>query len=269
MTNRLSLFVIVLMALVLTGCKKSPLKQQVEFLNRQCPLDLGVLGEVTSVDLDGQAIVYHVATNPRILKLDRLRDHVGDVKQGVLLYFANDTASLRQLVPTKCGLKYEYSDTESGERFVVDISNDDLRRVSALVGNQRELARRRIENFVATGRLQLPLQIDAITTLTDIALDADAVAYTYTIDEESVAPDDLEAELSSLRMNIRESLGGGDPSMGVLIDVLTRDHRGLVYRYVMSKSGKQFDITFTPDDVASIGSAAGPSAGEVVKEKES
>lgn len=253
MRNQLSVTsIIVVMAILLTGCVDRSLKRQVETLDKQCPIDLGILGRVTSVGLKGHTIVYHVTTNSRVLKLERLRDHLSDVKQGILLNFANDEASLSQFVAAQCDIKYEYTDAQSGERLVVDISKEDLKRANALVGDTKELSSRRIENFVATGRLQLPMQIDAVTTLTDITLEDNNVAYIYSIDEEAISSKQLQSQIDVLKESIHESLGHKDLTMTMLIDALTQDHRGLVYRYFMSKSGKQFDITFTPEDVAQI-----------------
>ena len=150
---------------MLIGCVDS-LKNQVEIINKQCPIDLGILGEVTHVDLDDRTIVYHVSTNPSVLNISRLKDHQKDVKQGILLNFSNDRATLANFIAAKCNLRYESTDSQSDERLIIDISAEDLKNVNALVANPQELARKRVENFVTTGRLQLPLHVDEVTTLT-------------------------------------------------------------------------------------------------------
>ena len=242
---------IAFVALLLTSCNNS-LKHQVETINSQCPIDLGVLGEVTKVDLDGRTIVYHVSTNSNVLKLSRLEDHINDVKQGILLNFVDDKTSLTQFIAAQCNIRYEYTDAQTGEQLVIDITKDELKNAEALVGNDMELARRRIENFVATGRLQLPMQVDEVTTLTDIFAEGDNVGYVYTIDESTVPSDTLNQRIGVLKESISESLKHNDLSMTMLIDALAKDHKGLIYRYNMSKSEKTFDITFTPEEVVRI-----------------
>ena len=236
---------------MLIGCVDS-LKNHVEVINKQCPIDLGILGEVTHVDLDGRTIVYHVSTNPNVLNVGRLKDHQKDVKQGILLNFSNDKATLAQFIAAKCNLRYEYTDSQSDERLVIDISADDLKNVDALVANPEELARKRVENFVTTGRLQLPLHVDEVTTLDDIIVEGDNVGYVYTIDETAISPDTIRARLSMLRENIKSSLKGEDLSMTMLVDALTNDHKGLIYRYFLSKSKERFDITFTPEEIENL-----------------
>ena len=243
---------IVLFTILLTNCTNNSLKHQVETINSQCPIDLGVLGEVTKVDLDGRTIVYHVSTNSNVLKLSRLEDHVNDVKQGILLNFVDDKTSLTQFIAAQCNIRYEYTDAQTGEQLVIDITKDELKNAEALVGNDMELARRRIENFVATGRLQLPMQVDEVTTLTDIFAEGDNVGYVYTIDESTVPSDTLNQRIGVLKESIGESLKHNDLSMTMLIDALAKDHKGLIYRYNMSKSEKTFDITFTPEEVVRI-----------------
>ena len=236
---------------MLIGCVVS-LKNHVEIINKQCPIDLGILGEVTHVDLDGRTIVYHVSTNPNVLNVGRLKDHQKDVKQGILLNFSNDRATLKQFIAAKCNLRYEYTDSQSDEQLIIDISADDLKNVNALVANPQELARRRVENFVTTGRLQLPLHIDEVTTLDDIIIEGDNVGYVYTIDETAISPDTIRGRLSILRENIKSSLKGEDLSMTMLVDALTNDHKGLIYRYFLSKSKERFDITFTPEEIKNL-----------------
>lgn len=242
---------VALLAILLTSCNNS-LKRQVETINSQCPIDLGILGEVTKVDLDGRTIVYHVSTNSNVLKLSRLEDHINDVKQGILLNFVDDKTSLTQFIAAQCNIRYEYTDAQTGEQLVIDITKDELKNAEALVGNEMELARRRIENFVATGRLQLPMQVDEVTTLTDIFAEGDNVGYVYTIDETTVPIDTIDQRIGVLKESIGESLKHNDLSMTMLIDALTKDHKGLIYRYNMSKSGRTFDVTFSPEEVVRI-----------------
>ena len=242
----------ILWALLLIGCVGNSLKHQVEIINKQCPIDLGVLGMVTHVDLDNNTIVYHVATNSQVLKISRLKDHSKDVKQGILLNFCDDKATLADFIAAKCNLKYEYTDIQTGEQLIIDISASELKNVEALVGNPKELTRRRIENFITTGRLQLPLQVDEVTTLNDIIIENNNVGYVYTIDEAAITPDTIREKIGVLKENIEESLKGNDLSMVMLVDALTKDHKGLVYRYLLSKSGEQFDIVFTPEEVAAL-----------------
>ena len=236
---------IAFVALLLTNCTNNSLKHQVETINSQCPIDLGVLGEVTKVDLDGRTIVYHVSTNSNVLKLSRLEDHINDVKQGILLNFSNDRATLANFIAAKCNLRYEYTDSQSDERLIIDISAEDLKNVNALVANPQELARKRVENFVTTGRLQLPLHVDEVTTLDDIIIEGDN-------DETAISPDTIRERLGVLRENIERSLRGEDLSMIMLVDALTNDHNVLIYRYFLSKSKERFEITFTPEEIEKI-----------------
>ena len=212
---------------MLIGCVDS-LKNQVEIINKQCPIDLGILGEVTHVDLDDRTIVYHVSTNPSVLNISRLKDHQNDVKQGILLNFSNDRATLANFIAAKCNLRYEYTDSQSDERLIIDISAEDLKNVNA------------------------PLHVDEVTTLDDIIIEGDNVGYVYTIDETAISPDSIRERLGVLRENIERSLRGEDLSMIMLVDALTNDHKGLIYRYFLSKSKERFDITFTPEEIEKI-----------------
>lgn len=237
---------------VLIGCVDYSLKRQVKAINKQCPIDLGLLGKVTYVDLDERTIVYHVDINPNVLNISKLKGHLKDVKQGILLNFSDDETSLAQFIAAKCNLRYEYTDSETREQLVINISADELKNLNALVGNPQELAQRRIENFVTTGRLQLPMQIDEVTTLSDIIIEGENVGYIYTIDETVVKSDVINERLDVLRDNIKERLLGEDLSMAMLVDALTKGGKGLIYRYFMSESKKQYDIVFTPEEVAEL-----------------
>ncbi len=253
--NRRNIYIIsffwVMIASFVSCTDNSP-KKQVETINQQCPIDLGILGKVTEVGLDNQTIVYHVETNSDVLKLSRLKDHVGDVKKGILLNFVDDSVTLSQFIAAKCNIRYEYTDATTSERLVINVSQDELKNAVALVSDEKELARRRIENFVATGRLQLPLQVDEVTTLTDIVIEDGNVGYIYELDEDKLPSEKMKDQLSVLKENIAKGLESDDVSMNMLVDALTKDHKGLVYRYVLNKSGEKVEITFSPEEVAGI-----------------
>ena len=100
---------------MLIGCVDS-LKNQVEIINKQCPIDLGILGEVTHVDLDDRTIVYHVSTNPSVLNIWYVLYTVKS--NGTRGSWFAEISSSKAHTPNDCN--YEITvDTEGADRWVL------------------------------------------------------------------------------------------------------------------------------------------------------
>ena len=115
--------------------------------------------------------------------------------------------------------------------------------------NTVELAKQRID--IAVKYMEDNHLTDGYTSVL-WCTEGDNVGYVYTIDETTVPIDTIDQRIGVLKESIGESLKHNDLSMTMLIDALTKDHKGLIYRYNMSKSGRTFDVTFSPEEVVRI-----------------
>ena len=61
---------------LLTGCsQKSKLKLAIELADKQCPMDMGASGEISSITFDGSDVVYVLLMNESFLNIDALKEN--------------------------------------------------------------------------------------------------------------------------------------------------------------------------------------------------
>ena len=64
-----------LLMLVMTGCQEAKLKTVIGVANKQCPIDMGAVGTITSIIYDGNNVVYTLNMNEEITNIKILKDN--------------------------------------------------------------------------------------------------------------------------------------------------------------------------------------------------
>ena len=65
--NAVILFIsLSLLMMLTTGCQEIKLKAGIEAANKQCPIDMGETGKITSIVYDGENVVYTFYLNERL-----------------------------------------------------------------------------------------------------------------------------------------------------------------------------------------------------------
>ena len=64
-----------LLMLVMTGCQEAKLKTVIAVANKQCPIDMGAVGTITSIIYDGNNVVYTLNMNEEITNIKILKDN--------------------------------------------------------------------------------------------------------------------------------------------------------------------------------------------------
>ena len=244
------------LASLLGSCNKksalqSYLEKEVRKLNQRCPMDMGMLGEISSVELDDSIVVFNIRLTSPLVKLDKLKAHSDNVKEGMLIHFAEDPGGLENFIHHKCRLRYVYEHDITGDKMAIDVTPDDMNRISGLI-KPDEVAQRKVEILVSNTQLQLPMKVDAVTLLDDMVIEGDTVCYVYSIDSEQVSADQIINDEKGMRQNIIQGLSAPDPALRYLVASLSDAGKSLCYRYVFKPEGQRVEILLTADDVKHI-----------------
>ena len=239
------------------SCKKkslfqSTLEKEVSKLNQQCPMNMGILGEISSVELDDSVVVFNIQLTSQLVKLDKLKTHSDDVKEGMLLQFAENPNSLESFIQSKCRLRYVYQNDKTGDKMAIEVTPDDIKRMSGLINKPDEVAQRKVEILVSNTRLQLPMNVDAVTLLDDMVIEGDTVCYVYSIDSEQVSADQITSDIEGMKQNIIKNLDSPDPALQYLVTCLSDADKSLCYRYVFQPDGQRVEILLSADEVKRI-----------------
>lgn len=72
------------------------LKLAIAAANKQCPMDMGASGEISSITFDGSDVVYVLLMNESFLNIDALKENPDAMKSAVTVMFGNPQGPLKR-----------------------------------------------------------------------------------------------------------------------------------------------------------------------------
>lgn len=248
----LSLFV----SLFFISCdnSKDELRKQVEQMSRQCPIDLGVVGKASSIELNEaeDEVVYTIALGNRLpMKISALNQMKSVLKRSIISNYAqNETMVTFAKVMSKADAKlsYVYESAEANESMKITLLPDELKDIAdghvTPISTQEQL-----QIQVMSTNAQCPMQIDQVTIMTSIALEGKRLVYNYSIDERYISLEQLEAQEAVIKSNIKTSFISGDPTTVQFVKLLKETSCSIEYRYIGSITGTVYTIHITAAEI--------------------
>lgn len=239
------------------GCsQKTKLEAGIEAANKQCPISLGMAGEVTAIRFDGKNVVYELSVDEAFLNLEALGKSPEAMKAGIGTMLSNPKGDVKKtlelVIETGSGIKYVYKGKQSGKEASCYLNTDELKQLLDANLSQAELDRRQLEEIVNLTNASLPMAVDQATQLDKLSIEEGQVVYDYTIDESKISMSVLKERQAQLREQIRSSWSAGDVSMKMFLDACRKCGKGIGYRYVGNASGEMLYIVFDSAEVKAM-----------------
>ena len=248
---------LVAIVVISAGCqneKVNKLKAALERANRQCPVNMGETGELSSIEFDDDAmeVQFHYTINEVVAAIDELKDANDDfaVDQLRLLFSKGENQNmLDQMIDAEVGLSVIFKGATSGETVKVTLSLDDLKEIKENPMSADEINRQLLKNMIAQENKIYPMNIERGMDIIRSYDDGDYLVYDIEIEEET--PNFIiyknSVETGEAKNNI--SFGFSDPMVKQVLKVIVPLKKGLKYHYYGNKTGDSFDVTFTPDEL--------------------
>ena len=221
--------------MLLTACgQKSKLKLAIAAANKQCPMDMGASGEISSITFDGADVVYVLLMNESFLNIDALKENPDAMKSAVTVMFGNPQGSIKEMldlvVGTDSGIKFIYKGKTSGNEVECYLTTQDLKDILNGGG----------------------ASADSSDEKNKLTIESDKVLYHYTIDESVVQMSALKENAEQMKANVKNSLNSSDPALRMFLEVCVKCDKGVGYLYKGNKSGETFEISFGVSEIKAL-----------------
>lgn len=248
----LSLAAIVIMAAGCQSEKVNKLKLALEEANKQCPVDMGEMGQMSSIEFDDDAmeVQFHCAVNEDAISIDELNNETA--RDQLKLIFSRDKTKkiLDQMIEAEVGLSAIYKGRVSGEIAKVTLSLADLKEIKDNPMSENEINRHLLKNMLAHDQTQYPKNLGTGMDVVKSYDDGDYLVYDICLDEDIpdyvLYKDVFETDEAKANM----STGFADPMVKHLLKIIVPLGKGLKYHYYGNKTGESFDVTYTPDELS-------------------
>ena len=226
-----------LLMLVMTGCQEAKLKTVIAVANKQCPIDMGAVGTITSIIYDGNNVVYTLNMNEEITNIKILKDNPESMKSSITMMFQNPAADVKEMLKlmAKCnsGLHMIFVGNKSGEQAVCELTAEELKEV---INTNADPAQ--------SGQTSEEVIVEKIEVI------GESVVYICSVDEELCPISQIEENAAEVKEGIVSMLASQtDPATQLFIKTCVNNNKNIMYRYIGKESGKQHDVVIPVSDL--------------------
>ena len=226
-----------LLMIVMTGCQEAKLKTVIGIANKQCPLDMGEVGNITSIIYDGDNVVYTLNMNEEITNIKILKDNPESMKSSIKMMFQNPAADVKEMLKlmAKCnsGLHMIFVGNKSGEH-----------------ADPAQSGQTKLEAQLKMANLQFPMQASEEVVVEKIEIIGESVVYICSVDEELCPISQIEENAAEVKEGIVSTLASQtDPATQIFIKTCVENNKNITYRYIGKDSGKQYDVVIPVSDL--------------------
>lgn len=246
---------LILSTMFLYSCNssKKELQKGIEAVNKECPMDLGMFGEISGMQFDeetDEVIMTIIISKNMPLKISSLKELKNTIKRLMLGNWAKSESSIelmKEIAKADSKFTMVMQTEDTNENVEIKISKDEIKDLAE--GNIDPILPRDLLGIVATlTNAQCPMQIDGMTILSSVSLEGNNFVYNYSIDENSISIETFKQNKTAVKANIKQALFAPDPSLKQMISTCKEANIGILYKYVGNVSGNVCIIEISPSE---------------------
>lgn len=246
--------VAVILCVTLTGCENEnvkTLKREIEAADEQCPVNMGMMGDMLSMKYDEKTkeVQVYFSMHEDMLSIEALKNNEQMALQSMKLSFSKREQKelLDLMIKAESGLSVIYKSASTGQTFKVNLSVDDLKEIRDNPMTDEEINKMLLENLLAIENSICPHVVDEGLEMVKAYDDGENIVYACRVDEDMYDISALKYAQDEIKQNMREMFN--DPSMKKELGIIKSLDKGFVYHYYGETSGESVDIVFTNDEL--------------------
>lgn len=232
---------------------KKKLQSEIETANKECPIDLGKAGEISSFEFDeetDEVIITMLISEEMPLNVSALKKLEKTLKKYMLGTCAKSDVGMtvvKELAMADAKFSIVMQPEGSVEILKINVSKDEIKDLAE--GKIAPISSRdMLDMMVASKNAQCPIQMDEFAVLSSISIEGSDLVCNYSIDENSVSLEALEQNNAALKAELKELVSSQDPMMKRIVSLCKEANVGIAHRYVGKVTGKACVIKLGPSE---------------------
>lgn len=228
------------------------LKREIEAADKQCPVNMGMMGDMLSMKYDEKAkeVQLYFSLHDDMLSIEALKNNEQMALQSMKLSFSKGESRemLKQMIKAGAGLSITYKSASTGKSFKVNLSLDDLKEIRDTPLTDEEINKMLLDNQLAMENSRCPYLVDEGMEMVKVYDDGANIVYACRIDEDMYDISALKYAQDEIKQNMKEIFK--DPLMKKQLGIIKSLDKGFVYHYYGDTSGESVDIVFSNDELS-------------------
>lgn len=230
------------------------LQEVVDALQKQLPLSMGMIGELTAFQIVGDTLRLETRIDETMFNLDALGQNPELMHENIMSMISNSSnPSMKMFVSLleKAGMsmKITYVGNSTGKRVTATMSNGDIKK--GMKNGAKKDPNAIIDRQLEIMNVQLPMDYGNGMTAQKVVREGDYIVYYFECNETLLSIDTMEKNRSTMTATIQQQLRSNspDPSIKELVRMCTDAYVGIIYKYVGATSGKVMEVRIEVDEM--------------------
>ena len=251
--------------LVLLSCdsnvaKKTLLKNDVEQIQKELPVRLGSMGDLTTVTYEDDVVTLTYLLNEKLNDIDGLIKDTTLVKENFQCMVARNNTfqkMIKEIADADASLVLNYKGKTSGKVASVTISKEEMANTDNFILTGTAAAEKLVANITRLERNRMPTDVGSGVKIVDAFWEGDNYVYLATLSKSLYTIEGLRmADKNAMKQGVIAALAN-EPSSRTFIEAMITLRKNVGYRYQIEGSKDHVDILVSYSELKGVLSRLG------------
>lgn len=260
--NVLMLASVVLMLLSCDSnvAKKTLLKKDVEKIQKELPVRLGSMGDLTTVTYEDDVVTLTYLLNEKLNDIDGLIKDTTLVKENFQCMVARNNTfqkMVKEIADADASLVLNYKGKTSGKVASVTISKEEMANTDNFILTGTAAAEKLVANITRLERNRMPTDVGSGVKIVDAFWEGDNYVYLATLSKSLYTIEGLRmADKNAMKQGVIAALAS-EPSSRTFIEAMITLRKNVGYRYQIEGSKDHVDVLVSYSELKGVLSRLG------------
>lgn len=252
--------VVMLLSCESNVAKKTLLKMEIEKIQKELPVRLGSMGDLTTVTYEDDVVTLTYLLNEKLNDIDGLIKDTTLVKENFQCMVARNNAfqkMVKEIAAADASLLLEYKGNTSGKVASVTITKDVLANTDKFILTGTAAAEKLVMNATRLERNRMPTDVGSGVKIVDAFWEGDNYVYLATLSKSLYTIEGLRmADKNAMKQGVIAALAN-EPSSRTFIEAMITLRKNVGYRYQIEGSKDHVDIMVSYSELKGVLSRLG------------
>lgn len=252
--------VVMLLSCESNVAKKTLLKNDVEKIQKELPVRLGSMGDLTTVTYEDDVVTLTYLLNEKLNDIDGLIKDTTLVKENFQCMVARNNTfqkMIKEIADADASLVLNYKGKTSGKVASVTISKEEMANTDNFILTGTAAAEKLVANITRLERNRMPTDVGSGVKIVDAFWEGDNYVYLATLSKSLYTIEGLRmADKNAMKQGVIAALAN-EPSSRTFIEAMITLRKNVGYRYQIEGSKDHVDIMISYSELKGVLSRLG------------
>ncbi len=233
--------------MVFGSCAESKLKVGISSVQKECPISLGGMGEVTSITYENDEVVFLYTLDDEYINIAQMAENTDVTKKSIVSSLVNSKtrALLEIMVDAGADLSMVIKGMHHGQEVKITLTPEELKET---LDSPEPTVEERLRASIAQTKLSLPIDVGMGITITDLVDEGEYVTYMARVDDPETLSG-LAPNVEAIKEDMKSSFTALGEVEKMFFNLVIEAGKGVAYCYYAEDSDEKVYVIFSGEEL--------------------